>query len=88
MRGVLGGSSAERAGGERRGPACIHDERHDQLDGVAPGLMEATLARAADGRLIRKAGVMAIVVAGGEIGPGDAIQVEMPAGERRALVPV
>jgi MOSC domain-containing protein YiiM len=56
-----------------------------QLEGVAPGLMEATLARAADGRLIRKAGVMAIVVAGGEIGPGDTIAVEMPAGERRAL---
>ena len=59
-----------------------------QLDGIAPGLMAATLARAADGSVIRKAGVMAIVVAGGEIGPGDPIDVEMPAGERRSLEPV
>lgn len=56
-----------------------------QLDGIAPGLMAATLARAADGSLMFKAGVMAIVVTGGEVRPDDAIEAEMPAGERRAL---
>lgn len=59
-----------------------------QLDGIAPGLMAATLARAADGSLIYKAGVMGIVVADGEVRPGDPIRVELPAGEPRALVPV
>jgi len=59
-----------------------------QLDGIAPGLMAATLARGEDGRVIRKAGAMAIVVAGGEVKPGAGIGVEMPAGEHRALAPV
>ncbi|HEX8744367.1 MAG TPA: MOSC domain-containing protein [Thermoleophilaceae bacterium] len=58
-----------------------------QLDGIQPGLMAATLDRAADGSLIRKAGIMAVVVAGGEVRAGDPIAVELPA-ERRALEPV
>jgi MOSC domain-containing protein YiiM len=59
-----------------------------QLDTIAPGLMAATLARGEDGEVIRKAGVMAIVVVGGEVRPGDGIGVEMPAGVHRALAPV
>lgn len=47
-----------------------------QLNGFAPGLMAATLDRDADGELIRKAGVMAVVVSGGEIAVGDAITLE------------
>ena len=47
-----------------------------QLNGLAPGLMAATLDRDADGELIRKAGVMAVVVTGGEIVVGDAITLE------------
>jgi MOSC domain-containing protein YiiM len=58
-----------------------------QLDGIAPGLMKATLERNGD-ELVRKAGVMAVVVAGGEVRPGDAIAVELPAEPRRALEPV
>ena len=56
-----------------------------QLDAFQPGLMAATLDRDADGRLIRKAGVMAIVIHGGEVRPGDAIAVELPVGEQRPL---
>ena len=59
-----------------------------QLEGIAKGLMAAVLDRDADGNLVRKAGVMAIVVAGGEVHPGDLVEVEMPAGEHRALEPV
>ena len=59
-----------------------------QLDEIQPGLMAATLARDERGRLVRKAGVMGIVVSGGEVRPGDAIAVELPAGPRRALEPV
>ena len=36
----------------------------------------------------RKAGVMGVVVAGGEVHPGDAVRVEWPTGDRRALEPV
>ena len=59
-----------------------------QLDRIQPGLMAATLSRDARGDVVRKAGVMAIVIAGGPVRSGDAIRVELPAGERRALAPV
>lgn len=58
-----------------------------QLDRFLPGLMAATLDRDAQGGLVRKAGVMAIVLAGGTVRPGDAVAVELPA-EREALLPV
>jgi MOSC domain-containing protein YiiM len=59
-----------------------------QLDGIQPGLMAATLAHDERGNLIRKAGVMGIVVAGGEVKPGDAIRVEFPPEPHRPLEPV
>ena len=59
-----------------------------QLDGVRPGLMAAVLDRDAQGRLVRKAGVMAIVIVGGEVCPGDHIEVQMPDGPHRPLEPV
>jgi MOSC domain-containing protein YiiM len=59
-----------------------------QLDGIKAGLMAATLARDERGQLIRKAGVMAIVCAGGEVRPGDPIRVELPPTPHRGLEPV
>lgn len=59
-----------------------------QLDGLRPGLMAAVLERGRAGELIRKAGVMAIVLEGGPIRPGDPIEVELPAGPRAPLEPV
>ena len=40
--------------------------------------MAATLDKDADGNLIRKAGVMSIVISEGDVRPGDAIRVELP----------
>jgi MOSC domain-containing protein YiiM len=59
-----------------------------QLDHFQDGLMAATLDRGADDSLIRKAGVMSIVIAEGDVRPGDAISVEMPAEPHRRLQPV
>ncbi len=59
-----------------------------QLDGIQPGLMAATLDRDADGSLIRKAGIMAVVIAGGVVRPGDAITVELPPEPHVPLAPV
>ena len=56
-----------------------------QLDQIQPGLMAATIARDSEGRPLSRAGVMAIVLEGGEVRPGDAIRVELPAGEIRPL---
>ncbi len=59
-----------------------------QLDAIQPGLMAATLDRDEHGALVRKAGVMAVVAAGGEVHPGDPIRVEPPGEPHRALEPV
>lgn len=59
-----------------------------QLDGFRPGLMEAVLDRAPDGALVRKAGIMSVVVRGGVVRAGDPIRVELPAPPHRALAPV
>jgi MOSC domain-containing protein YiiM len=59
-----------------------------QLDRLRPGLMAATLARDAQGTLIRKAGVMAVVIAGGDVRVGDLITIELPAPSHRPLKPV
>jgi MOSC domain-containing protein YiiM len=49
-----------------------------QLDGIQDGLRAATLDHDAEGNLIRRAGIMGVVVAGGELRPGDPIRVELP----------
>lgn len=59
-----------------------------QLDRFADGLMEATLRREPDGTLVRLAGVMSVVVAGGVVRPGDPVTVELPAGAPVPLRPV
>ena len=59
-----------------------------QLDGIQPGLMAATLDRDADGNLIRKAGIMAVVIAGGVVRPGDGIAIVLPPGSHQPLTPV
>lgn len=59
-----------------------------QLDRLQPGLMAATLARAHEGKLVRKAGVMGIVLTAGEVRPGDSIRVELPPPPHRPLEPV
>jgi len=50
--------------------------------------MAATLDRDEEGNLMRKAGVMAVVVSGGEVRPGDAIRVALPPAPHRPLEPV
>lgn len=59
-----------------------------QLDNFQEGLKAAVLDQDEDGNLIRKAGVMGTVLAGGEVRPGDAIVVELPPGPNRVLEPV
>lgn len=59
-----------------------------QLDGLQQGLMAATLDRDLEGNLVRKAGVMAVVLAGGDVVPGDPIVVELPREPHRRLEPV
>lgn len=59
-----------------------------QLDKIHKGLMAATLGRDEHGNLVRKAGIMAVVLAEGEVRPGDPIRVEPPPLPHRPLAPV
>ena len=59
-----------------------------QLDGLRPGLMQAVLDRGPDGELIRRAGVMGVVVTGGTVRPGDPIEVTLPPPPHEPLLPV
>lgn len=59
-----------------------------QIDRFQKGLLAAVLEKDAAGNLVRKAGVMGIVVSGGLVCEGDAIQVSLPAEPHRRLEPV
>ncbi|GGJ59079.1 MOSC domain-containing protein [Deinococcus roseus] len=59
-----------------------------QINNFQAGMMQAVLDRDEEGNLIRKAGVMGIVLQGGTVLPGDEIRVELPEGEHRKLQPV
>ena len=50
------------------------------MNKLRPGLMQACLGRDAQGRVVRKAGVMAVVIRGGVVRPGDGISVKLPEG--------
>lgn len=59
-----------------------------QLDAFQPGLRAAMLDHDPLGGLIRKAGIMAIVVQGGEVQLGDIIEAELPPEPYTSLEPV
>jgi MOSC domain-containing protein YiiM len=75
----LGGSAVVEVTGLRTS--------YRQLDGVRPGLMAATRAKVGR-KVCFKAGIMGIVVEGGDVGPGDAIRVELPPEPLHPLKPV
>lgn len=56
-----------------------------QLNQFQPGLMAAVLGRTPEGKLVRKAGVMGVVIASGVGKVGSAIEVRLPPGQRRIL---
>lgn len=59
-----------------------------QLDDFQEGLMKAVLDKDERGNLIRKAGVMGIVLTSGEVSVNDVIRVELPPEPHELLKPV
>jgi MOSC domain-containing protein YiiM len=76
----LGASAVVRVAGLRN--PCAQIERFQA------GLLDKVLGRTARGALIRKTGVMSVVLAGGVVRPGDAIAIALPGRPHRALAPV
>lgn len=59
-----------------------------KLNQLRPGLMKASFMRGQGGRVVPNAGIMAIVVRGGLVGPGDPIENNLPDEPHLALLPV
>jgi MOSC domain-containing protein YiiM len=59
-----------------------------QIEAFRTGLLKEVLGRAPDGSVVRRAGVMGVVVAGGTVHRDDPIAVELPTGSPLALAPV
>lgn len=57
----------------------------NQIEHFRPGLLAQLRERGADGHWIRKAGVMGVVDAGGEVAPGDRIRIAFPPAPYRAM---
>ena len=56
-----------------------------QIDSFQDGLLKQVVGRADDGTLVRKAGIMGVVKAGGVVRPGDPVEAELPAEPHRPL---
>jgi|ERR1017187_2143351 MOSC domain-containing protein YiiM len=59
-----------------------------QIDDFQPGLLKAVLGRDAAGVVVRKAGIMAVVLVSGDLRPGDAVEVRPPPEPHTPLSPV
>jgi MOSC domain-containing protein YiiM len=59
-----------------------------QINDFRSGLLKRVVGYAPDGTVIRRAGVMGIVLAGGVVSPRDSITVELPTGDHHRLEPV
>lgn len=65
-----------------RNPCALIDQATQR------GVMAATLEKRSDGTILRKTGVMAIVLEGGEVRPGDGVAVAFTPDSHVALEPV
>ena len=57
-----------------------------QIDNFQKGLLKAVIDKDEAGDIIRKAGVMGIVLVGGEIHPGAPILIDLPSEPHQPLV--
>ena len=59
-----------------------------QLDNFQSGLLKAVLDQDENSNIIRKSGIMAIVLKSGDVWPGDEIEVDFPSKPHQRLEPV
>ncbi|WP_104205272.1 MOSC domain-containing protein [Billgrantia saliphila] len=59
-----------------------------QLDNYQQGLTAAVLGRDEEGNLVRRAGIMCIVISSGVVRPGDQVKIQYPKEPHRPLLPV
>lgn len=59
-----------------------------QIDGFETGLLKRMVGRDEKGNVVRRAGVMAVVIEGGTVRPGDGIRSALPPRPHHPLAPV
>ncbi len=59
-----------------------------QIEAFRPGLLRRVVRRRGDGAIERLAGIMTIVRQGGTVRAADPIEVELPGGSQKPLLPV
>ncbi|MBB5956872.1 MOSC domain-containing protein YiiM [Saccharothrix tamanrassetensis] len=59
-----------------------------QIEAFREGLLKQVVGRDEDGRVVRKAGIMSVVLVGGVVRPGDGIRVQLPTEPHAPLQPV
>jgi MOSC domain-containing protein YiiM len=59
-----------------------------KLNRLRPGLLKASFMRDQANHVVPNAGIMGIVVRGGLVSPGDAIEINLPAEPHHPLLPV
>lgn len=59
-----------------------------QINDFRPGLLKEVVAVDGEGGIVRKSGVMAVVLSGGVVRPGDPIDTTMPSEPHEKLVAV
>lgn len=87
LLGLPSGAMLQFPSGARLQITGLRNPCH-QINGHTPELMNAVLDKAVDESLVRKAGVMAIVLVGGAISANDSINISLPAKPWLSLKPV
>jgi MOSC domain-containing protein YiiM len=59
-----------------------------QIDGFQRGILGAVVGRDDDGAIVRKSGVMGVVLTGGAVRPGDEVRITLPDEPHHRLAPV
>ncbi len=77
---LVAAAGRDAAGGDRRPAVVVTGLRNPcrQIDHYQGGLLKLVVHRDGDGGLVRKAGVMGVVLRGGPVRPGDPVAVELP----------
>jgi MOSC domain-containing protein YiiM len=72
--------SSDAGSGDRRTAVVITGLRNPcaQINGFQPGLLKEVIGQDGAGNVVRRAGVMGVVLRGGRIRPGDPVTVELP----------
>ncbi|MEV4707070.1 MOSC domain-containing protein [Actinoplanes sp. NPDC049316] len=87
LTAVVAAETARGDAGDARPAVVVTGLRNpcQQINRFRPGLLKRVLGKDEAGNPVRRAGVMAVVLRGGVIRPGDAVFAELPAGPHRAL---